>query len=47
MDKQIPLNLQEIIFSSGSPEISRSINKYLRSGDLRKIAPRVYTPNLK
>lgn len=47
MDKQIPLHLQEIIFSSSDPEISRSVNKHLRDGELRKIAPKIYTPNLK
>lgn len=46
MDKHIPLHLQEIIFSSSDPNISREINKFLREGKLRKLAPRVYSPNL-
>src|SRR2546428_5876258 len=46
MDKNIPLHLQEIIFSSSDPETSRAINALTRSGQLKKIAPRIYTPNL-
>lgn len=46
MDKDIPLHLQEIIFSSSNPEVSRTIGKLEKSGKLKKIAPRVYTPNL-
>lgn len=46
MDKQTPLHLQEIIFSSSDPNISREINKFLRDGKLRKLAPRIFSPNL-
>src|SRR5690606_32782512 len=46
MDKDIPLHLQEVIFSSSNPEVSRTIGKLEKSGKLKKIAPRVYTPNL-
>lgn len=46
MDKDTPLHLQEVIFSSSNPEISRTIGKLEKSGKLKKIAPRVYTPNL-
>jgi hypothetical protein len=46
MDKQTPLQLQEIIFSSSDPNISREINKFLREGKLRKLAPKIYSPNL-
>jgi len=45
MDKTIPLHLQEIIFSSSDPEISRTIGKLAKSGALRKLAPRIYSPN--
>lgn len=45
MDNTIPLHLQEVIFSSSNPEISRAIGKLTKSGELRKIAPRIYTPN--
>lgn len=45
MDKTTPLHLQEIIFSSKDPEISRAISKLVREGQLRKIAPKIYTSN--
>ena len=45
MDKNTPLHLQEIIFSSSDPSISREINKYLKEGKLHKLAPKVFTPN--
>lgn len=45
MDKNIPLHLQEIIFSSSDSNISREINKFFREGKLRKLAPRIYSPN--
>lgn len=46
MDKNIPLHLQEIIFSSSNPEISRTISFLVKDGQLKKIAPRIYTSNL-
>lgn len=46
MDKDIPLHLHEVIFSSSNPEISRRIGKLEKAGKLKKIAPRVYTPHL-
>ncbi|MHB1177382.1 MAG: hypothetical protein ACYCZO_03535, partial [Daejeonella sp.] len=46
MDKNIPLHLQEIIFSSSDPAISRAISKLEREGKVWKLAPRIYTPNL-
>lgn len=46
MDKNIPLHLQEVVFSSSNPEVSRTIGKLEKSGQLKKIAPRVYTPNM-
>lgn len=46
MEKNIPLHLQEIIFSSSDPKISRQIAALEKSGKLRKLAPRIYTPNL-
>ncbi|MNF43712.1 Fic/DOC family protein [compost metagenome] len=45
MDKAIPLHLQEIIYSSSDPEISRTVSKLVKDGKLRKIAPKIYTPN--
>ncbi|MGY4386312.1 Fic family protein [Pedobacter sp. UYP24] len=44
MDKSIPLHLQDVIFSSSDPVISRTISKLEKLGQLKKIAPRVYTP---
>jgi Fic/DOC family len=47
MKKDIPLHLQEIIYSSSDPEISRAISKLVKEGKIRKIAPKIYTPNFK
>jgi hypothetical protein len=44
MDKSVPLHLQEIIFSSSDSTISRSISKLEKDGQLRKIAPKIFTP---
>jgi len=46
MDKNIPLHLQEIIFSSSDPVVSRTISKLEKNGQLKKIAARIYTSNL-
>lgn len=46
MDKNTPLHLQEIIFSSSNPEISRTISRLVKDGKLKKVAPRIYTSNL-
>lgn len=46
MENNLPLHLQEVIFSSKDPKISIQISKLLKSGAIRKIAPRVYSPNL-
>ncbi len=46
MEKNLPLHLQEVIFSSQEPKISIQISKLLKSGAIRKIAPRVYSSNL-
>nr|MDQ3016410.1 cell filamentation protein Fic [Bacteroidota bacterium] len=46
MDKIIPTELPEIVFSSSNSAISRQISKLEKSGFLRKIAPRVHTSNL-
>lgn len=44
MEKTIPLHLQEIIFSSHIPQISRQLSKLENEGKIRKIAPRIFTP---
>jgi len=40
-------NLPEIIFASGDKAESQRISRWVRSGFLRKLAPRVYTSNNK
>lgn len=43
----IKLNTQkEIIFASSNPNISRVLSKKEKDGELRKVAPRIYTTNL-
>lgn len=37
---------KEIIFGSSDPNISRILSKKEREGELRKVAPRIYTSNL-
>lgn len=37
---------KEIIFGSSDPNISRTLSKKLNDGELRKVAPRIYTTNL-
>ncbi|SOD17731.1 Fic family protein [Pedobacter xixiisoli] len=46
MDKNIPLHLQEIIFASSEPEISRAISAFVKDGKLKQLVPKVYTSNL-
>ncbi len=46
MSTTVDLN-KEIIFSSSDSVVSRSINKAEKDGKLRKIAPRIYTTNLR
>lgn len=46
MENILPIHLQEVIFSSSLPQISKQISKLEKAGKLRKIAPRIYTPNL-
>lgn len=46
MDTNLPLRLQEIIFSSSNAALSRKITKLEKEGQLVKIAPRIYTPNI-
>lgn len=46
MEKNQALHLQEVICSSKDPKISNQINKLIKLGAIRKIAPRIYTSNL-
>lgn len=45
MENILPIHLQEVVFSSSDPQISKQISKLEKAGKLRKIAPRIYTPN--
>jgi hypothetical protein len=46
MEKNLPIHLQEIIFSSSDKKLSKQISKLEKEGKLRKIAPRIYSSNL-
>lgn len=46
MEKNIPIHLQEIIFSSSDSATSQQISKLEKEGTIRKLANRVYTSNL-
>lgn len=43
MEKNLPVHLQEIIFSSSNKALSRNIAALARAGKIKKIAPRIYT----
>jgi hypothetical protein len=45
MENILPLHLQEVIFSSSDARLSAQIIKLEKSGKIRKIAPRIYSPN--
>lgn len=46
MEENLPIHLQEVIFGSSDPNISKKISKLEKQGKLKKIAPRLYTGNL-
>lgn len=46
MEKNLPIHLQEIIFGSSNSTISKKLSKLEEDGEIRKLAPRVYTGNL-
>jgi len=46
MENILPIHLQEIIFGSSEPRISKQISKLERESKIRKIAPRIYSSNL-
>lgn len=46
MENNVPIHLQEVILSSSDPKISKQISKLQKAGTIRKIAPRIYSPNL-
>jgi Fic family protein len=45
MENILPIHLQEVVFSSSEPQVSKQISKLEKAGKLRKIASRIYTPN--
>lgn len=45
MENILPIHLQEVVFSSSDPRVSKQISRLEKAGKLRKIAPRIYTPN--
>lgn len=46
MENILPIHLQEVIFGSSDPKISKQIAKLQKEGKIRKIAPRIYSSNL-
>lgn len=46
MEKISPIHLQEIIFGSSNSTISKKLSQLEEAGEIRKLAPRVYTGNL-
>ena len=47
MEKITPSRIQEILFASSDRGESRRITALLKGGSIRKIAPRIYSPNFK
>jgi hypothetical protein len=45
VEKILPTHLQEVVFSSSDSSYSRQISQLEKERKLRKIAPRIYTPN--
>lgn len=45
MENNVPLHLQEIVFSSSDKSLSNQISKLEKDNQIRKIAPRIYTTN--
>jgi hypothetical protein len=45
MENNIPVHLQEVIFASSDTAISRQLGKLEKKGQIKKIAPRIYTAN--
>jgi hypothetical protein len=45
MENILPIHLQEVVFASSNPQISKQLSKLEKAKKLRKIAPRIYTPN--
>lgn len=45
MENILPVHLQEVVFSSSDSKLSKQISKLEKGGKLRKIAPRIFSPN--
>ncbi len=45
MENILPIHLQEVVFSSSDSKLSKQISKLEKTGKLRKIAARIYSPN--
>lgn len=45
MENNIPIHLQEVIFASSDTALSRQLGKLEETGQIKKIAPRIYTSN--
>jgi len=45
MENILPIHLQEVVFSSSDPAISKQVSKLEKAGKLRKIAARLYSSN--
>lgn len=45
MENILPIHVQEIIFSSSDKSLSKQISKLEKNGEIKKIAPRIYTSN--
>ncbi|MCF8246001.1 MAG: Fic family protein [Saprospiraceae bacterium] len=45
MENILPIQLQEIIFSSSEPSVSKQLSKLESAGKIRKIASRIYSSN--
>lgn len=45
MENNIPIHLQEVIFASSDTGMSRQLGKLEQIGQIKKIAPRIYTSN--
>jgi hypothetical protein len=45
MENILPFHLQEVIFSASDTKLSTQILKRKKADKLRKIAPRIYSPN--
>ena len=46
MENKLPIHLQELIFASRDPNLSRQISRFEKEGIIKKISPRLYTTNL-